>query len=138
MTQIVYEYKIECFSLIWFHFIRFEFSFGSVLKRIDIIVDEMRQKLNFSNYLSSFLLFCYLINVLLLYGSQLSNANSDLSDSTDWNQIFSLRNDDDWKQLWHKEKHRRCYQQLILHMEWVCDKDIYKVRRKRNLIEGKN
>jgi hypothetical protein len=101
----------------------------------EIIVVEMRQKYNSNNY---FLLFCYLITILLLYGSELSNANSDLSDSTNWDQIFSLRNKDDWKQLWHKEKHRRCYQELLVHMEWVCDKDIYKLRRKRDLIEGRN
>jgi len=105
-------------------------------KTFEIIVEEMQQKYNFNNYLSYFLLLCYLITVL--HGNQLSNTNSDLSDSIDWDQIFSLRNDDDWKQLWHKEKHRRCYQELLVHMEWVCDKDIYKVRRKRDLIEGRN
>ncbi|CAG2165757.1 unnamed protein product [Oppiella nova] len=63
------------------------------------------------------------------------DGNNDLSDSSNWNKIFSLRSDEDWRHIWHSEKHKRCYQDLIDHMEWVCDKDIYKLRKKRDLIE---
>ena len=60
----------------------------------------------------------------------------------EWNGIFQQRTDDDWRGLWHKERHRRCQHQLLSHMELVCEKDIYKLarrkrrrrRRKRDLI----
>src|SRR5688572_14337546 len=49
-----------------------------------------------------------------------------------WDEIFTQRNDDEWRQLWHVEKHRRCYQDLENHMKWVCEKDIYKINKKRD------
>lgn len=49
----------------------------------------------------------------------------------EWDDIFHSRSDEDWRMLWHKEKHRRCQHQLVSHMELVCDKDIYKLARKR-------
>lgn len=41
------------------------------------------------------------------------------------------RNDDDWARVWHVERHRRCYHELLSHMNWVCEKDIYKMRRRK-------
>ncbi|XP_054164647.1 probable insulin-like peptide 7 [Oppia nitens] len=76
-----------------------------------------------------------LFEATLNVSNKFVDGNTDLSDTSDLNKIFSLRSDDDWRQLWHSEKHKRCYQDLINHMEWVCDKDIYKLRRKRDLIE---
>lgn len=49
----------------------------------------------------------------------------------EWEELFGLRSEDDWRQAWHDEKHRRCNHQLVAHMELVCDKDIYKLSRKR-------
>lgn len=54
----------------------------------------------------------------------------------EWREVFAARTEDDWRNLWHQEKHRRCQQQLVAHMELVCEKDIYKLtRRKRSLLE---
>jgi len=53
----------------------------------------------------------------------------------EWDDIFQQRTDDDWRKLWHKEYHRRCQHQLLSHMDLVCEKDIYKlVRKKREII----
>ncbi|KAJ6225226.1 hypothetical protein RDWZM_003771 [Blomia tropicalis] len=49
----------------------------------------------------------------------------------EWDDVFQQRTDDDWRLLWHKEKHRRCQHQLLSHMELVCEKDIYKLARRR-------
>lgn len=53
------------------------------------------------------------------------------ADGPDWNEIFTNRNDDDWARVWHVERHRRCYHELLSHMNWVCEKDIYKMRRRK-------
>ncbi|CAG2123523.1 unnamed protein product, partial [Medioppia subpectinata] len=87
----------------------------------------MRQYLdNYKTFVSVLYLFLVFISV---------DGNNDLSDSPNWDKIFSLRSDEDWRHIWHSEKHKRCYQDLVDHMEWVCDKDIYKLRKKRDLIE---
>lgn len=49
----------------------------------------------------------------------------------EWEELFGMRSEDDWRQAWHDEKHRRCNHQLVAHMELVCDKDIYKLQRRR-------
>ncbi|XP_035222632.1 probable insulin-like peptide 7 isoform X2 [Stegodyphus dumicola] len=48
-----------------------------------------------------------------------------------WENIFKARSDEDWRSVWHTERHRRCYHDLLVHMDWVCQKDIYAVRRKK-------
>lgn len=59
-----------------------------------------------------------------------SGANDHRS-LEEWREVFNTRSEDDWRMLWHKEKHRRCQHQLITHMELVCEKDIYKLARKK-------
>lgn len=49
----------------------------------------------------------------------------------EWDDIFHSRSADDWRQLWHRERHRRCRHDLLAHMELVCQKDIYKLNRRR-------
>ena len=99
--------------------------------------EEMRQTICFYKIFSSLLNVFLLISLSLITSRILwVEANDDMKDDQNWNTIFTLRSDDDWRQLWHSEKHKRCYQDLVNHMEWVCDKDIYKIRSKRHLIEG--
>ncbi|GFV57793.1 hypothetical protein TNCV_3071721 [Trichonephila clavipes] len=50
-----------------------------------------------------------------------------------WENIFKARSDDDWRTVWHTERHRRCYHDLLVHMDWVCQKDIYAVKRKKKI-----
>lgn len=57
-----------------------------------------------------------------------SNGGKSLAE---WDDIFQQRTDSDWRELWHKEKHKRCQHQLLSHMELVCEKDIYKLARRR-------
>ncbi|KAH8031736.1 hypothetical protein MRX96_027863 [Rhipicephalus microplus] len=64
----------------------------------------------------------------LAAGPRAATANGE---APDWNEIFSNRNDDDWARVWHVERHRRCYHELLSHMSWVCEKDIYKMRRRK-------
>nr|XP_027200571.1 uncharacterized protein DDB_G0292186-like [Dermatophagoides pteronyssinus] len=56
------------------------------------------------------------------------NNNRSLQE---WEEIFHSRSADDWRNLWHHERHRRCRHDLVAHMEFVCDKDIYKLNRRR-------
>jgi len=121
------------FLQLYFRLVCFQFAFNTTFLRS---IEAMRQILYFNYTLPSMLSFCCLIVVLLISRNISVNANTDLSDPSNWDTIFSSRNDDDWRQLWHTEKHRRCYQDLLVHMEWVCDKDIYKLRNKRDIIEG--
>lgn len=74
------------------------------------------------------------------YGSKLTGASSNKrriagtnggKPLSEWDDIFQQRTDDDWRVLWHKEKHRRCQHQLLSHMELVCEKDIYKLARRK-------
>ncbi|CAG7830054.1 unnamed protein product [Allacma fusca] len=44
--------------------------------------------------------------------------------------IFQLRNEDEWKTAWHSEKHIRCRDQLLTHMDWACQKDIYRLDKR--------
>ncbi|XP_054718641.1 probable insulin-like peptide 7 [Uloborus diversus] len=52
-----------------------------------------------------------------------------------WENIFRSRNADDWRSVWFTERHRRCYNDLVRHMDWACDKDIYAVRKKKRELE---
>lgn len=92
--------------------------------------EEMRQKFCYNKKFASILFVFISLKISFVV------ANDDMKEDHNWNNIFTLRTDDDWRQLWHTEKHKRCYQDLVDHMEWVCDKDIYKLRSKRHLIEG--
>lgn len=57
-----------------------------------------------------------------------SNGGKSLAE---WDDIFQQRTESDWRDLWHEERHRRCQHQLLSHMELVCEKDIYKLARRR-------
>ncbi|GIY99478.1 hypothetical protein CEXT_274301 [Caerostris extrusa] len=35
-----------------------------------------------------------------------------------WENVFKARSDDDWRTVWHTERHRRCYHDLLVHMDW--------------------
>ncbi|RWS27452.1 putative insulin-like peptide 7 [Leptotrombidium deliense] len=76
-----------------------------------------------------------MIVVRILFSLLLTNKCSIYCSDVDadvWNDVFNERSDKEWKDVWHSEKHRRCYQDLESHMKWVCLKDIYKVRSRRN------
>ncbi|XP_021954161.1 probable insulin-like peptide 7 [Folsomia candida] len=55
---------------------------------------------------------------------------------TELQKIFQLRNEDEWKTAWHSEKHSRCRDQLLIHMDWACQKDIYRLDKKFEAPEG--
>lgn len=40
------------------------------------------------------------------------------------------RNENEWQSLWHSEKHVRCRDQLLTHMDWACQKDIYRLEKR--------
>jgi hypothetical protein len=44
--------------------------------------------------------------------------------------FLHYRNEDEWKSAWHLEKHVRCRDQLLGHMDWACQKDIYRLDKK--------
>lgn len=54
-----------------------------------------------------------------------------------WEDIFSERSAEEWRALWHVERHRRCFQELEAHMRWVCQKDIYKVASSKRRGQGR-
>lgn len=81
-------------------------------------------------------LLCYILIYfaiqITLFASITGGDHAEASNADIWDEIFNLRNDEEWRALWHVERHRRCFQELENHMKWVCDKDIYKVAKKRN------
>lgn len=38
----------------------------------------------------------------------------------------------DWARIWHQESHSRCREKLVRHLDWACEKDIYKLTRRNN------
>ena len=81
-----------------------------------------------------------LVLLILVFNIELSCSRTvhrrrigpaDEKSLNEWDDIFNQRADDDWRVVWHKEKHRRCQHQLLTHMELVCEKDIYKTARRR-------
>lgn len=44
--------------------------------------------------------------------------------------VIIYRNEGEWKTAWHSEKHSRCRDQLLTHMDWACQKDIYRLDKK--------
>lgn len=38
----------------------------------------------------------------------------------------------DWARIWHQETHSRCREKLVRHLDWACEKDIYKLTRRNN------
>ncbi|XP_015785150.1 probable insulin-like peptide 7 [Tetranychus urticae] len=86
--------------------------------------------INWLSFMAFQVLFCYLSPFPTIIS--LSTSPNDL---TTWENIFQDRSDDEWRALWHTERHRRCYQELESHMKWVCNKDIYKVKKSDSEIE---
>ena len=101
-----------------------------------------KQHVIYLNYvLTALICFCYLctFSSLIKLKPVFANTSNEIAEPTvDWDNVFNLRNDEDWRSAWHTEKHRRCYQYLLVHMEWVCEKDIYKLKRKRRNDEEGN
>lgn len=87
--------------------------------------------INWLSFMAFQVLFCYLSPFPTIIS--LSTSPNDL---TTWENIFQDRSDDEWRALWHTERHRRCYQELESHMKWVCNKDIYKVKKSDSEIES--
>lgn len=56
-------------------------------------------------------------------------------DITGWEDVFRTRDEDDWRRVWHGERHRRCFSDLLSHMDWVCEKDIYKAKEPLRLYQ---
>jgi len=67
---------------------------------------------------------------LVFYLPLTHTTSTDQPDLSKWDNIFNDRSEEEWKEKWHTERHRRCYQDIEDHMNWVCDKDIYKVDKK--------
>lgn len=40
------------------------------------------------------------------------------------------RTPSDWQAVWHDERHRRCYNDLLSHMNLACRHDIYRVAKR--------
>lgn len=38
----------------------------------------------------------------------------------------------DWARIWHQETHSKCREKLVRHLDWACEKDIYKLTRRNN------
>lgn len=43
-----------------------------------------------------------------------------------------LRSYADWARIWHQETHSKCREKLVRHLDWACEKDIYKLTRRNN------
>ncbi|XP_022904732.1 probable insulin-like peptide 7 [Onthophagus taurus] len=50
----------------------------------------------------------------------------------DWELIFKGRSKTEWKDAWHQEKFIRCRETLVSHLYWACEKDIYRITRRRS------
>ncbi|XP_057661223.1 probable insulin-like peptide 7 [Diorhabda carinulata] len=57
----------------------------------------------------------------------------------DLEAVFRQRTHSDWTNAWHQEKFSRCRDTLVKHLYWACEKDIYRITRRRdpslNIIE---
>lgn len=42
----------------------------------------------------------------------------------------------DWARIWHQESHSRCREKLVRHLDWACEKDIYKLTRRTSEESG--
>lgn len=93
-----------------------------------------RRLLNFTLMIILLVHLCLLPSVI---GAKVGSSKRRITGSNggktlaEWDDIFQQRTDGDWRDLWHKERHRRCQHQLLSHMEVVCEKDIYKLARRR-------
>lgn len=76
-------------------------------------------------------IFILITRAQIMIASKMEPIEDDGHSMQKWDEIFHLRSEDDWRQLWHREKHRRCQQELLVHMELVCQKDIYKIERRK-------
>nr|CAD7459904.1 unnamed protein product [Timema tahoe] len=60
----------------------------------------------------------------------------DLSDSIATDQEleerFKGRSDAEWENVWHNERHTRCRANLLKHLYWACEKDIYRLSRRND------
>ncbi|CAL8120380.1 unnamed protein product [Orchesella dallaii] len=68
--------------------------------------------------------------LLSLLPSPPSTATANLVKEAELQKMFKLRNENQWKSLWHQEKHVRCRDQLLTHMDWACQKDIYRLEKR--------
>lgn len=41
-----------------------------------------------------------------------------------------FRTESDWQQHWHHESYSKCRNNLVRHLYWACEKDIYKMTRR--------
>ncbi|CAM1318297.1 Uncharacterised protein g6917 [Pycnogonum litorale] len=78
---------------------------------------------------------CWLLLLFVLL--TLINNNIVYSKPSSLHDLFLSRTNGDWQDAWHKERIKRCYEDLIDHMEWACRKDIYRfVRRTDPSVAG--
>ncbi|CAG2061721.1 unnamed protein product, partial [Timema podura] len=40
--------------------------------------------------------------------------------------------DAEWENVWHNERHTRCRANLLKHLYWACEKDIYRLSRRND------
>lgn len=52
------------------------------------------------------------------------------SNQQDLDQVFHQRTDTEWRQNWHQETYSKCRNNLVRHLFWACEKDIYKMERR--------
>nr|CAD7202890.1 unnamed protein product [Timema douglasi] len=44
----------------------------------------------------------------------------------------NARSDAEWENVWHNERHTRCRANLLKHLYWACEKDIYRLSRRND------
>lgn len=47
--------------------------------------------------------------------------------------MFTQRSQTDWERIWHHESHSKCRDNLIKHLHWACEKDIYRLSRRNTI-----
>ncbi|XP_044743141.1 probable insulin-like peptide 7 [Chrysoperla carnea] len=68
-------------------------------------------------------MLCFLVDIL---------KSNEVEDPLE--KKFRDRSESEWKNLWHDERHAKCRHELVRHMYWACEKDIYRLVR-RNIAD---
>ncbi|XP_023016976.1 insulin-like peptide 7 [Leptinotarsa decemlineata] len=60
----------------------------------------------------------------------LIDVSDGMRSENDLELVFKERTHSDWRNAWHQEKHSRCRGDLVKHLFWACEKDIYRLTRR--------
>lgn len=44
------------------------------------------------------------------------------------------RSKSEWEEAWHRERYSRCRETLLRHLYWACEKDIYRLTRRTDIL----